>query len=79
MFIDEIVVNDLLPRLLDTQWDHQEYIHSLQLKYPLTFLNDTWTYQNHIVVAENNDLRWGLSPFFMTLPQQDTLNKNEHR
>jgi hypothetical protein len=56
MFIDEIVVNDLLPQLLEAQHINQDYIDSLRPKYPLTFSNNTWTFQNKIVVVENNDL-----------------------
>jgi hypothetical protein len=60
MLIDEIIIDDLLPQLIDTQQNNLDYIWALQLKFPLINDNNIWTYGNRIVVVENNDLRWGV-------------------
>jgi hypothetical protein len=40
MFLNEIILDDLLPQLLDAQRQHPAYITSLRNRYPLTLTHD---------------------------------------
>ena len=59
MFANEIIADDTLPAILDAQQASTEYFQQIGNKYPLKHDDGGWTYNDRIVVAENNDLRRG--------------------
>jgi len=60
MFANEIITDDTLPAILDAQQTSTEYFQQIGNKYPLKHDDGGWTYNERIVVAENNDLRRGV-------------------
>jgi len=60
MFANEIIADDTLPAILDAQQTATEYFQQIRNKYPLKHDDCGWTYNECIVVAENNDLRRGV-------------------